>query len=292
MVPILVIGFNRPNKIRQLVNRLNEIDVDTVYISLDGPRHNDDKIKIEEIKKILAHELKSKEKVYRFAEKNLGCKGGVTAAINWFFDNVDEGIILEDDCLPSNNFIEFSTILLEKFRNDDSVMHISGYNHFPDRIDNSIYFSRFPGIWGWACWKRAWKKNITDANKLLDRLAHNKDNIDWFPREYKFWKKKMSKVKSLDLNTWDYNWALSIRLSGGFSIRPSKNLIQNIGFDDEGTHTTFNSNRISSNLPDLNYSIDKLPEKIEFNTEEDLLFYNRQLNKTIFRKIEDRILNN
>jgi len=185
-----------------------------------------------------------------FSESNLGCKRGVTKGINWFFDNVDEGIILEDDCLADPSFFTLCSELLEKYRGDENIMHIGGVN-FQDGIkrgEASYYFSRLCHVWGWATWKRAWSKY--DVNiKGFDESTYDSyiRNIVTNNKIREFYKKYFILVQNNQLDTWDYQWVWTVWSNNGLSVIPNTNLVKNIGFGDDATHTTDFANIFAGN---------------------------------------------
>lgn len=164
--PILFLIFNRPETTEKIFRRIREIQPRRLFISADGPRLNklNEEKKCAESRKIANGVDWECEVKTHFSERNLGCRLGVSSGINWFFNNVQEGIILEDDCLPDTSFFYFCTALLEHFQNNERIMHIGGVN-FQDgrtRGTGSYYFSKLSHIWGWATWKRAWNKYNVD----------------------------------------------------------------------------------------------------------------------------------
>ncbi len=242
--PILIIAWRRPKHTKKLINKIKQINPDNLYIACDGPNKENslEKIKVKKTKELL---LKSFEKVrvkkYFFSNHNQGCKLGVSNAINWFFEHEEEGIILEDDCIPHLDFFVFCQEMLEKYRNDERIWSITGHNQQNDiqRGNGTYYFSKYPRSWGWASWKRSWLKydrDITDwpiikSKGILKNKLKNK-------REKIFWENIMDNIYHHNSpNTWDYQWTLSAFLNNGLTIVPNKNLIENIGFDEDSTHT-------------------------------------------------------
>jgi hypothetical protein len=243
--PVLLLIFNRPNETNQVFNALKIIKPKVLYVAGDGPRA-DVKGDIENIfktREILERidwdcELKT---LYR--ENNLGCKKSVSSAINWFFEDVEEGIILEDDCIPDESFFDYCTDLLDKYRDDKRVMHISGLNFLSgseklNKNAESYHFSKYPAVWGWATWKRAWELydvdivNWPDAKKkkLHFNFCFNKNEISVRQTQFDTAYNKM-------IDTWDYQWVYCVSMNNGLCITPNTNLISNIGFNSNATHT-------------------------------------------------------
>ena len=187
-------------------------------------------------------------------EENLGCGLAPSAAISWFFKNVEEGIILEDDCLPNIEFFNFCSDLLDKYRSNNKVLSIAGTN-FQNGIKRgnaSYYFSMHNRIWGWATWRRTWKhydyylNNIT-TEEFLSILYH----LFKSSRERKYWLSVFDQVKSHQLNNtaWDFQFMFMLWKLGGLTITPNVNLVTNIGYDEDATHTSWGINNVNMNIP-------------------------------------------
>ncbi len=232
--PILFLIFNRPHTTYQVFKKIKEYKPEKLFIAADGPRdekHNE-KFLCEQSRKII-QEIDWKCEVFTLMrDRNLGCKNAVSSAITWFFSYVDEGIILEDDCVPDQSFFSFCEILLEKYRYDNRVMMISGTNYlFNNNADNnSYYFSKYYTIWGWATWRRAW--DLYDINmeewpefkkeRQLEWIYSDAKLIKWL--EYMFDQAYFNKI-----DTWDIQWTYTCIFQNGLNIIPYNNLISNIG---------------------------------------------------------------
>jgi len=233
VTPVLFLIFNRPDTTQQVFNSIKKAKPKQLFVAADGPREKKEgeKEKCEQARKVIEQVNWDCEVKTLFRDRNLGCKIGVSSAINWFFENVEEGIILEDDCLPSQSFFWFCQELLEHYRNDTRVMHISGNNfQFGRKIGNaSYYFSIFGLIWGWATWKRAWRY----YDVKMKTYSQFKDegqikNIFYNKKMQHYYKKIFDKVYKEKIDTWDYQWLYSRLLNQGISIHPNVNLVQNI----------------------------------------------------------------
>jgi hypothetical protein len=185
-----------------------------------------------------------------FRDENLGCRRAISGAISWFFEQVEEGIILEDDCLPSRSFFRFCQELLKRYRDDEQMMAISGDNFQNGRVvtRDSYYFSRYPHCWGWATWRRAWQKYddtlpgwpaYRESRSFLEIGADN----SLFKN---YWSRNFTRVVSGEVDSWAYAWTYNCWAHGGLTAIPEKNLVKNIGFGPEATHTTLASDRISA----------------------------------------------
>ncbi len=248
--PILFLIFNRPELTKKVFEQIKTIKPKFLFIAADGPR---DSIKGENEKcdqtRSIVNEINWDCNLQTlFREKNLGCKNAVAGGITWFFENVESGIILEDDCFPDITFFRFCSELLEKYKDDKSIVHIGGTNPVDESLQtNTYYFSKYNRIWGWATWRRAWKyfdPDIEFWGELKKKNFHKKN----FPFiESIIWRKNWDNVYNHKLDTWDYQWYLC-RLINGKAIAPNTNLVTNIGFNKDATHTK-DSKSILSNLP-------------------------------------------
>jgi hypothetical protein len=239
--PILFLVFNRPDTTKQVFAKIREVKPKQLFIAADGAREHKEgeQAKVDEVRKFILENIDWDCEVKTlFRDKNLGCGKAVSEAITWFFEQVEQGIILEDDCLPETSFFYFCEQLLERYKEDDKVMHIGGtsfikYKNHQDL--SSYFFSDYSRIWGWATWRRSWSKyNFSiewNDNKLTKILKKKKFTCE----EVKYWRKVFSNYHRID--TWDYQWMLSIWYNDGISIAPYKNLVQNIGFGGDSTHT-------------------------------------------------------
>ncbi|MCC9135130.1 nucleotide-diphospho-sugar transferase [Pontibacter silvestris] len=270
--PILFLIFNRPDTTQQVFNAIRNIKPKDLYVAADGPRSNkpgetEDCIATRSIVEQVDWDCKVHT---LFRNENLGCRVAVSSAIDWFFENVEEGIILEDDCLPNQSFFWFCQELLEKYRNDDRVMHISGSNYqFGKKWgEGSYYFSRLAHIWGWASWRRAWKHYDVQMKSLPQFIKENKiASIFSNKTVQKNWIKNLEKIYN-GANTWDYQWAYTNLNNNSYCIIPNVNLISNIGFGKKSTHT-FDEEDVLSKMPTEEINEIVHPKYLEYNVEAD-----------------------
>jgi hypothetical protein len=177
-----------------------------------------------------------------YSDVNHGCRLGVSRAISWFFDQVDAGIILEDDCVPHPDFFPFCATLLNRYRYDTQVWCISG-NNFQNghwRGDGSYYFSRYNHCWGWASWSRCWQHYDSElVNWPSFKDSGLMKTIFDDPRELKYWSSIWQHLHDTGLpDTWDYQWTFTCLINAGLTALPNRNLVSNIGFGEFATHTT------------------------------------------------------
>lgn len=261
-IPILLIIFNRLETTKQVFSQISKVKPKQLFIAADGPRisKNGESEICEETRNWVKSNINWDCEVKTlFREQNLGCGLAVSGAINWFFDNVDMGIVLEDDCMPSNSFFQYCKENLFRYKNNESVMHIAGYNPL-NKIKSkySYTFTNIQHCWGWASWKRAWKKYkfniILDKNIYLNSYFNNKHVNEYWSRVFK-------EIESHLIDTWDYQWTYCILLNQGLCLLPTQNLISNIGFAS-GTHFNDPNRNIAAR-----YEIESIahPKKIEIN---------------------------
>ena len=267
--PILFLIFNRPETTEKVFEKIREIQPRQFFVSADGPRFekNGEKEKCELARTIVQKVDWKCDLKTNFSEKNLGCRVGVSTGIQWFFDQVSEGIILEDDCVPDSSFFRFCDVLLNYYRNDERVMHIGGIN-VQDGIrrgTGSYYFSKINHIWGWATWRRAWEKydvNVSSYPQLLEQELF--PTVFPHPATRKYWKKNIELVFNKKKDTWDIQWQYAVSVNNGLAIVPNLNLVSNIGFDVQATHTIDHfhtlANRPASSLATVEHPFFVLPD--------------------------------
>jgi len=277
--PVLFLVFNRPSTTKQVFEAIRQVKPIHLYVAADGPRKNKEgeAKKIKQVREIAtAVDWKCEVKTL-FRKKNLGCKIAISSAIDWFFENVEEGIILEDDCLPNQSFFWFCQELLEHYKNDARVMHISG-NNFQFGIQRgkaSYYFSRYIHAWGWATWRRAWKSYDVNMKSLEEFKEGNQiKNILRTKQEQIYWMNIFQAVYDGKIETWDYQWSYVCLINNGLSIIPNENLVANIGFGMEATHLK-DENNVLSNMEVKNIKNIKHPNFILLNEEADRLTYKK-----------------
>lgn len=268
--PVLFIIFNRPDTTQKVFDEIKKVKPLKIFIAADGPR-NDKKNEAQNCQKTrtIIKQINWDCKIYTlFREQNLGCKIAVSSAINWFFQHIEKGIILEDDCLPHQSFFWYCQELLERYIHDERIMMISGDN-FQDGIkrgEQGYYFSRLSHIWGWATWRRAWKYYDVNMKNFPEFLTQNQiKNIfdDQFVQQY--WIRILQNVYDNKIDTWDYQWAYTVFTQNGLSIMPNYNLISNIGFGKTATHVKEKNNEYANmkryELKNLSHPAFILPDK-------------------------------
>lgn len=243
--PLLLIAWRRPSTLRQVIDAIRPVAPTHLFVACDGPNPErpGEAEKVAATRAVIENEIDWPCQIERlYSDVNQGCRLGVSRAITWFFEQVVEGIILEDDCVPHPDFFTYSTTLLERYRHDMRVWCISG-NNFQNghwRGDGSYYFSRYNHCWGWASWRRCWQHYNPDLihwpalrdSGLLETIFED-------PLERSYWHEIWTRLlDSGEPDTWDYQWAFTCMANGGLTALPNLNLVSNVGFGVDATHTT------------------------------------------------------
>jgi hypothetical protein len=255
--PVLFIIFNRPDTTTQVFQAIRKAKPPKLFVIADGPRL--DKIgeaeKCADARKIIAEGVDWECEVStNYSDINMGCRKRISSGIDWVFEQVEEAIILEDDCLPEPTFFRFCEELLEKYRYDTRIMSVRGGNYASGkrRTTDSYYFSKYTQkSWGWATWRRAWQlfdvdmklwNQVRDGGWLEDILN---DDL-----AVKVWRRDFQLVYDVDerMDAWDHQWTFVCFIHSGLTIVPNVNLISNLGFGTHATHTRNKADKFA-NLP-------------------------------------------
>lgn len=241
--PILLLIFNRMDTTVRVFDAIRQAEPSKLYIACDGARkHKSNEInEVESIRRyVLTHIDWDCEIKILFRETNLGCKVAVSEAITWFFEHESQGIILEDDCLPSQSFFLFCEEMLNYYKDDLRVWHISG-NNFQwgkKRGKADYYFSNYTHIWGWATWANRWKEYDINISTFKEfEKERTIKNIFDDKQEQRFWSDAFKIARTDKISAWDYQWSYCAFINNGLSILPNTNLVKNIGFGSGATHT-------------------------------------------------------
>lgn len=241
--PVALFVFNRPDVTARVFARLAELRPSRLFLIADGPRPDrpDDIGLCAATRRIVAGVDWPCDLRTDFSAVNLGCGRRMASGLDWVFDSVDDAIILEDDCLPSLSFFQFCSEMLERYRLDERIGIINGSNLGwpPPPAEESYFFSQYPVVWGWATWRRVWKKyDFTLAS--LDAARDQGIFAQLFPDEAvrRYWCGKFDLVRRGGLDTWDYQLGYSLLVASRLNIFPAVNLVSNLGFGRaDATHT-------------------------------------------------------
>jgi hypothetical protein len=303
--PILLITFNRPNHTRQVFDAIKKQKPAKLFVFQDGPRkeNNADIEKCKEVRTIFEENIDWDWELHtNFSEINLGCGLGPSTAISWFFEHVEQGIILEDDAVPAPDFFGYAEELLVKYKSNDRVKVIGSMNLDGKHYGKGSYHFSMTNrsLCAWATWKRSWlafdyyMKNTT-VHDLKKAFHHYYATF----RETEYWCERLEEIHTdrLDDTSWDMQFLMSIWLNRGLGVFPNVNLSINIGFDSEGTHT------LSSQNDAANLKVDAIlplvhPSKIKINRRADLnyhklyfqpLEYGKEGYKRLLHRVNKRI---
>jgi GR25 family glycosyltransferase involved in LPS biosynthesis len=250
-VPILFVVFNRLDTTQRVFGKIREIKPKRLFVVADGPRDDypGEKERCAAVREYILKNIDWEcDLQIRFRDKNWGVRRSPSDGISWFFSKNERGIILEDDCLPNNSFFVFVREMLDRFAGDERVMHISGNFFQKDAVDGaSYYFSQIPHIWGWATWRRAWEKYDIDMRTYPDFLKR-KGFRGIFKSDYcrTEWKCLLDQAYTPRFNSWDFQWTYALFDRHGMAVTPNKNLVENLGFRDDATHSSDGENPLGS----------------------------------------------
>jgi len=237
--PVLFLVFNRPEPTRRVFEAIRAARPQRLYVAADGPRSNrvGEPERCATVRDIATAVDWPCEVTTLLRDQNAGCAQAVSNAVSWFFNHEPEGIILEDDCLPDASFFEFSTDQLKRWRDDQRIGQICGFNLLPESspTGGDYFASHFGWSWGWASWRRAWQAyDITMSSwRRLKQLGLHHQHPFYAERIRLF----DATADAGWRDSWDYQWHYTLACQGQLSLIPSVNLIENIGFTADATHT-------------------------------------------------------
>lgn len=250
--PVAFIIFNRPKCTRRVFNRIREARPEKLYLIADAPRAHKtgEAATCAETRRLVEEMIDWPCEVHKnYATENMGCGKRIPSGLDWVFDREEEAIIMEDDILADRSFFHFCTSMLERYRDDETIMQIGGYNRFNYKPASCSYFySRFCDIWGWATWRSEWEKfkaidqaeweRIKRENLLVPKCTSAKET------EMRTF--VLDDIFSGKLSAWGMRWELTKLMNHGLGVVPSKNLVKNIGFGMDASHTVnpFNRNQL------------------------------------------------
>ena len=251
--PVAFLIFNRPDTTEKVFEAIRQARPPKLLVVADGARSDrpGEAEKCRATRAIIDRVDWECEVLTNYSDVNLGCKMRVSSGLDWVFNQVEEAIILEDDCLPDPSFFLFCEKLLNYYREDERIMVISGDNFQFGRKRGgySYYFSRYNHCWGWATWKRAWQHY--DIEMKLWQQIRDENLLEYIlkkPKAIECWKQIFQATYDEKINSWAYRWTFACWIQNGLTILPNVNLVSNIGFGTEATHTTIDNNPFA-NIP-------------------------------------------
>jgi len=293
-IPILFLTFNRPDTAKEVLAVIREVRPKKIFVAIDGAReHKQGEAEVvEEVKRLVEKMIDWPcEKKFLSRDKNLGCKMAVSSAITWFFENVEEGIILEDDCVPDISFFPYCRELLRYYRENKKVMMIGGANFQDGKIrgDGSYYLSRYTHIWGWATWRRAWKLYDLQMKTFPEFVNTGRIKEVFDDKEMQdHWLKNFQLAYDNKIDTWDFQWIYTIWSNNGLSIIPNVNMVSNIGFRGDATHTkTFHKKIENQSRQAMGALVH--PSSLTVDKEADRYYYHNVYKRKFFRKVFDKL---
>ncbi len=274
-VPVAFFIFNRPIPTAKVFAEITKLKPAILLITADGPRHEADVPLVEVTRKIVEQIDWPCDVRRNYSETNLGVRKRMYTGIDWVFEQFEQAILLEDDCVPDPTFFPFCCELLEKYKDEERVMMIGGTHMLPDRrfTNDSYYFSVMTHIWGWATWRRAWRHYdaaMPDFLKDLDAAFPG----DFVPsaKAADFYNKVIHDTYTGNLNAWGLAWMYAAWKQRAYTILPAVNLISNIGFGPDATHTRKVDPFAELPTQPMEFPL-KHPREVKGNAEADLAFF-------------------
>lgn len=283
--PVLVIAFNRPDHLARVLERLREVRVGRLFVSIDGPRPDrpEDHTAVQECQDLVRGIDWTSDVHIQFHEVNLGCGAGVSSAITWFFTQVERGIILEDDIVADPTFFPFCHELLDRYQNDTRVFAVSGCNFVPrEYLSNpgdAYRFSQVPHIWGWATWRRTWDQHRLDISGWTRSLPPSRlwrASGRSIPGSV-YWASTFELLARKQVDTWDGQLVFASMVSQQLTATSNVNLVTNIGFDALATHTHEDRNELQPVTP---ISLPTTPVTVECDQRADAWTRNHHFRAT------------
>lgn len=275
--PVVLIIFNRPDLTKIIFQQIKNIKPTKLFIIADGPRadRKGETQLCAETRELVENIDWECDVQRNYSEVNLGCKKRISSGLDWVFSLTEEAIILEDDCLADPSFFRYCTELLEYYRDDKRIGTIGGSNFYDTKPPNneSYYFSKYPLIWGWATWRRVWENYDVDINDWPKLRNQECFKNSFYENEIKHWNLKFDAVHDNKIDTWDYQFFFHVFKNKYLNIQPNVNLISNLGFREDATHTHY-----SHELSDLQTF------KIDFPLQHASIFEENQVNDVQYRK--------
>ena len=234
--------FNRPKETAKVLDAIRQVRLRRLFVVADGPRKDvpEDAEKCALARAVIDGVDWPCEVHTNYSDTNLGTRRSISSGLDWVFAQVEEAIVLEDDCVPEPSFFPYCEELLQRYRDDPKIMVISGANLFKrfQATEDSYYFSRYPLIWGWASWRRVWQQHYDVDIQRWPELREQ----GWLkrflrPLEAQYWGRIFDQVRD-GYDAWDYSLLFACWLNDALALHPRRNLVSNIGWSADATHTT------------------------------------------------------
>ena len=238
--PVVFIIYNRPEKTQQSFASIQVYQPEILYIIADGPRNEEDELKVRKTREIVEQIDWNCKVIQIYSETNMSCGLRIYTGLNEVFESTEKAIIIEDDIVVSQDFFTFCSTMLNHYENDPRIMAVNGWNGWIEYNSNQqdAFLNKYSAVWGWATWKRAWRKFEFEPDyepillmSSLKKYFNNdfRERLTLHTYQHRLWQKYKS---------WDLQWSLALYLNNGYVVTSSNNLCSNIGFDPDGTHMT------------------------------------------------------
>ena len=267
--PVVFVLFRRPDRTRRLFEAIRGARPKRLFLIADGPRSGnaEERLGCDQAREVVEDVDWPCEVTRDFAAENVGLKQRLPSGLDRVFSEVDRAIVLEDDCLPHETFFRFCDELLERYVDEERVMHVAGSQLLrnPPAWSASYHFSRYPHIWGWATWRRAWRNFDLELREWheFDRDAREARLRSLFAdqSERSHWRYVWD--NSREIENWDAQWSYALLVREGLAANPNRNLISNIGFGEDATNAIEDPHGIAARpLEGIGFPLDH-PESIE-----------------------------
>lgn len=237
MIPVLLVGFNRPAAMAQTARVVADLGYDEVYLGVDGPREGSasDGALIEQSVEAARHALGHGIRGVLRQTSNLGCAAAVPTAIDWFFQHVESGLILEDDCIPTAQAAEFVETGLAQYQTSESVYLVTCGSFTAPQGAPGAFLTRFPHLWGWATWRDKWQL-LQPQGDVVSGARRSSTWHTFSPLERRDWTNMLALSTGDSPTTWDYGVLARLWSLEKFGLAPSAPLMRNVGFGPEATH--------------------------------------------------------
>lgn len=271
--PVLFVIFRRADLASRVFEEIRKARPEKLYVAADGPRDDAESVFCKQARAVIDGIDWECNLQTKFQDHNVGCKDNVCKSISWVLEKEEDCIILEDDCLPGAGFFRYCSEMLDKYRLDETVGCIGGNNFLGETLKSDrCLFTKYPFIWGWATWRRAWKffdDTVPTFPETLVKDSFKRYLNSCFERNT-FYNKFYQVYKGRN-DIWDYQWVYALWKNNMKSIIPPVNLVKNIGFDPRATHRNSNSSQFEVPIGEISAIL--APQSNDFNKTADDFFY-------------------
>lgn len=292
--PVVLLIFNRPDTTARVFAEIAKAKPKQLFVVADGPRPDrpDDAEKCAAVRAIVEQVDWDCNVYTNYAPENLGLRRRVASGLDWAFQQVEEAMILEDDCAPDPTFFRFCQELLARYREDERIMVVSGNNfqYGRRRTPYSYYFSRYNHCWGWATWRRAWRLYDDEMrdwpevrrNEQLRAVLEKDDAV-------RYWTRIFDRTYAGEYNSWAYRWTYSCWCHSGLTTLPAVNLVSNIGFGPLATHTRNSSRELALPTTSMEFPLQH-PTRLMRQVDADAFSQRHHFRPGLVRRIKQELV--